>query len=339
MLVDRVTIRIFSGKGGNGCVAFRREKFIPRGGPSGGDGGRGGNVYMQVDKMIHTLLDLRYRNIYKAENGKPGSGSQKTGKGGEDITIPVPPGTLIRDVENDVILADMIEPGQRILIAEGGRGGHGNTRFKSSIKQAPDYATDGKPGIEMTLELELKLIADVGLVGFPNAGKSTLLASLSEARPKIADYPFTTLEPNLGIVRTSEYNSLVMADIPGLIKGASDGKGLGKEFLRHVERTRVLLFLVDSSSEDPLDRYLTLLAELDNHDAELLSKPRILCMTKTDLLGGESPRRPPGLEDNVPFLSISAVAHLGLKELRLELDKHIEPPDLDENPAIPSIRQ
>jgi GTPase len=336
MLVDRVTIKIMSGDGGHGCVAFRREKFVPRGGPSGGDGGRGGSVILEVRPEIQTLLDLRYRNLYKAEKGKAGSGSDKTGKSGADLVIPIPKGTVVRNVDSDEILGDLTEEGETILVAKGGRGGHGNVYFKNSIRQTPDYATDGRPGEELTLELELKLIADVGLVGFPNAGKSTLLSAVSEARPKIADYPFTTLEPNLGIVRTDQFRSLVMADIPGLIEGASDGRGLGKEFLRHVERTRVLLFLVDCSDEDPLDRYLTLLGELDSHDADLLQKPRILCLTKTDLLAGP-PRKPAGLEDNVTFLHISAVAHKGLKELLRELDKHVRPPDEDEDSPIPTL--
>jgi GTP-binding protein len=325
MLVDRVIVRVCSGKGGNGCVAFRREKFVPRGGPAGGDGGRGGDVTLMVDPQLHTLLDLRYRNLYQAENGKPGSGANKTGRSGQDLEIPVPAGTIVRDVEADEVLGDLTDVGERLMVTVGGRGGLGNARFKSSVRQAPDFATDGKAGEERTLELELKLIADVGLVGFPNAGKSTLLATLSEARPKIADYPFTTLEPQLGIVRTSEFRSLVMADIPGLIKGASEGKGLGKEFLRHIERTRVLLFLVDASDEDPLDRYLTLLAELENHEAGLLDKPRILCLSKIDLVTEEA-ARPEGLETEVGFLTISAVAQRGLERLRHELDRHITPP-------------
>ena len=334
MLVDRVVIRIRSGNGGNGCVAFRREKFVPRGGPAGGDGGRGGDVYLRVNPQIQTLLDLRYNSLYQAENGKPGAGANKTGKSGQDLEISVPPGTIVRDVEEDRILVDLTSPGELFKVASGGKGGLGNSHFKSSTRQAPTFARDGVEGQEFTLELELKLIADVGLVGFPNAGKSTLLSTLSEARPKIGDYPFTTLEPNLGIVRTADYRSLVMADIPGLIEGAAEGKGLGKEFLRHVERTRVLLFLVDSSDEDPLDRYLTLLAELEKHDPGLLVKPRILCMSKTDLVG-EPAKRPEGLEPEVQYITISAVAHRGLDELRLLLDRHIGPIEPNSSPIPP----
>ncbi|MDP6669984.1 MAG: GTPase ObgE [Candidatus Krumholzibacteria bacterium] len=334
MFIDRVMIRIASGKGGDGCVAFRRERFIPRGGPWGGDGGRGGSVTLRVSRKLNTLLDLRYRNFYQADKGKSGGSSHKTGRSGEDLVILVPPGTLVRDAEEDEILGDLTEEGDELLVAEGGKGGAGNARFKTASRQTPDFAKDGKPGEEKTLELELKLIADVGLVGFPNAGKSTLLSVISAARPKIADYPFTTLEPNLGIVKTSEYRSLVMADIPGLIEGASDGKGLGKEFLRHIERTRVLLFLVDASVEDPVGEYLTLLVELEKHDAELLDKPRILCLTKTDLLS-EDPPRPEGLKESVSFYSISSVARKGLDPLLRELDLHVNPPEENESPAIP----
>ncbi len=337
MLVDRVSIRVVSGKGGDGCVAFRREKFVPRGGPSGGDGGRGGDVIFRVEPMMNTLLDLRYRNRYEADRGKHGQGSDKTGKSGKNLEIPVPPGTVVRDQESNEVLGDLTEPGDSLLVVRGGKGGLGNVRFKSSIHQTPDKFTTGGPAEERLLELELKLIADVGLVGFPNAGKSTLLATVSDARPKIADYPFTTLEPNLGIVRTGDYRSLVMADIPGLIEGASSGKGLGKEFLRHIERTRVLLFIVDASVEDPVGEYLTLLVELEKHDAELLSKDRILCFSKTDLLSAP-PVRPDGLNEDVTFLSISAVAHQGLDTLRRELDRHIRPPEDDRRSSpIPPI--
>ena len=324
MLVDRVSIRVRSGKGGDGCIAYRREKFVPRGGPSGGDGGKGGDVRLVVDPQMHTLLDFRYRNRYRAENGRPGSGSEKTGRSGPELIVPVPPGTVVRDGETGAWLGDLTEAEQELVVARGGKGGLGNAHFKSATRQTPNFATDGGAGEERTLVLELKLIADVGLVGFPNAGKSTLLASLSDARPKIADYPFTTLEPNLGLVRTREYRSLVMADIPGLLEGASEGKGLGLEFLRHIERCRVLLFLVEAGGEDLLAPYRILLSELASHQAELVDKPRILCLSKCDLIA-EPPGRPAGLEDGVTFLCISAVSGLGLDRLRDELDRHARP--------------
>ncbi|MBN2171038.1 MAG: GTPase ObgE [Candidatus Krumholzibacteriota bacterium] len=336
MLVDLVRIRVASGKGGDGCVAFRREKFVPRGGPSGGDGGRGGDVVLVVDGQMGTLLDLRYRQRYQAEAGQAGSSSEKTGRSGRDAELRVPPGTVVRDRATGEILGDLTESGQRLVVVRGGRGGHGNARFKSATRQAPDFATPGGAAEERELELTLKLIADVGLVGFPNAGKSTLLATLSEARPKIADYPFTTLEPHLGIVRTGEFRSLVMADIPGLIEGASQGKGLGKEFLRHIERTRVLLFLVDASAEDPLDQYLTLLAELEEHDPALMDKPRVLCLSKLDLVA-KTPARPGGLEAEIPFLAVSAVARRGLEELLRILDGYIRPPEELRASPIPTL--
>ncbi len=324
MFVDRVLIRVRSGRGGDGCVAFRREKFVPRGGPAGGDGGHGGDVYMVVDPALRTLLDLRYRQHWNAEDGRPGEGATKTGKSGGDMLVPVPPGTLIRDVEADELLGDLTQVGQRLLVAKGGKGGLGNARFKSAIHQAPTKSTPGGPFEERTLELELKLIADVGVIGLPNAGKSTLLAALSAARPKIGDYPFTTLAPNLGIVRTAPLRSLVMADVPGLIEGASEGRGLGKEFLRHIERCSVLLILVDATSEEPLEVYRSLLAELEAHEPALLAKERLLVLSKLDLLGPDAaPQRPAGLEPEVGFLPISAVSGLGLDALRHALDRFV----------------
>lgn len=337
MLVDRVLIRVRSGRGGDGCTAFRREKFVPRGGPSGGDGGKGGDVWVVVDPMLHTLLDLRYRQHWNAEDGRPGEGSTKTGKSGDDVVVPVPPGTLVRDREEDRLLGDLTEPGQRLLVARGGKGGHGNARFKSATHQAPTKHTAGKDREERLLELELKLIADVGLVGLPNAGKSTLLAALSDARPKIGDYPFTTLEPNLGLVRTVGMRSLVMADVPGLIEGASEGRGLGKEFLRHVERCRVLVFLVDATSEEPLAVYRLLLAELELHEPALLEKERLLVFSKLDLLGpAAAPQRPAALEAEVGFLTISAVSGQGLDALRAALDRFVAPPASGPSP-IPTL--
>jgi GTP-binding protein len=335
MFIDRVVIRVKSGKGGDGLVSFRRERYVPRGGPSGGDGGRGGDVIIEVDPQLHTLMDYRYQKVYEAAKGQPGGTSNKTGKNGRNTIIRVPLGTVVRDAEEDVILADLTERGERLTVAIGGKGGHGNARFKTPTRQTPDWAYPGRECEETTLELELKLLADVGLVGFPNAGKSTLLSAVSEARPKIADYPFTTLEPNLGIVRTADFRSLVMADIPGLIEGASDGKGLGKEFLRHIERTRVLLFIVDASVEDPMGEYRTLMGELEKHDPALLNKPRVLCLSKIDLLG-DAPTRPKGLEKSVPFMSISAVAHRGLDELLREMDRFVHPPEEVEDSPIPA---
>jgi len=336
MFIDRVVIRVKGGKGGDGLVAFRRERFIPRGGPWGGDGGKGGDVIFEVDPQLHTLMDFRYKKIYEAAKGQPGGSANKTGKTGRSTIVRVPPGTLVRDAEEGVLLADLTEKGQRVVVAAGGKGGQGNARFKTPTRQTPDWATPGREGEERTLELELKLIADVGLVGFPNAGKSTLLSVLSEARPKIADYPFTTLEPNLGIVRTGEYRSLVMADIPGLIEGASEGKGLGEEFLRHIERSRVLLFLVDASQEDPVGEYITLLAELEKHDPSLLRKPRVLCLSKIDLLE-KAPPRPAGLDEELACLPISSVARLGLDELLRELDRFVHPPEEKEDSPIPTL--
>jgi len=334
MLVDRVLIRVRSGRGGDGCTAFRREKFVPRGGPSGGDGGRGGDVIVAVDPALHTLLDLRYRQHWHAEDGRPGEGATKTGKSGGDAVVPVPPGTLVRDVEAGELLGDLMQVGQTLLVARGGKGGLGNARFKSSINQAPTKSTPGGPYEERTLELELKLIADVGLVGLPNAGKSTLLAALSDARPKIGDYPFTTLEPNLGLVRTAPMRSLVMADVPGLIEGASAGRGLGKEFLRHVERCSALLVLVEATSEEPLAVYRSLLAELEAHALSLLEKPRLLVLSKLDLLGSaDGPQRPVCLEPTVGYLAISAVSGLGLDALRRELDRFVPRVELPGEPG------
>ena len=338
MLVDRVLIRVRSGRGGDGCVAFRREKFVPRGGPAGGDGGHGGDVIVTVDPALHTLLDMRYHQHWHAEDGRPGEGSRKTGKSGADLVVPVPPGTLVRDVEADALLGDLMQPGQTLLVAKGGKGGLGNARFKSSIHQTPTKSTPGGPSEELTLELELKLIADVGLVGLPNAGKSTLLAALSAARPKIGDYPFTTLEPNLGLVRTAPERSLVMADVPGLIEGASEGRGLGKEFLRHVERCRVLLLLVEATSEEPLAVYRSLLAELEAHEPALLAKPRLLVLSKIDLLGAAAaPPRPAGLDAAVGYLAISAVSSQGLDALRRELDRFVPTVGAADEPDAPPI--
>ncbi|MBN2780374.1 MAG: GTPase ObgE, partial [Candidatus Marinimicrobia bacterium] len=248
--IDQTSIAIAAGNGGNGCVSFHREKFVPKGGPDGGDGGHGGNVIFQASVQLHTLQDIRYNRTYKAGNGRPGEGNNCSGKKGEDIVIKVPVGTLIRERDEDRVMVDMIEDGQTFTAAKGGNGGWGNQHFATSTNKTPRFAKPGQPGETHEVELELKILADVGLVGFPNAGKSTLLSTISAAHPKIADYPFTTLVPNLGIVRYGDYGSFVMADIPGLIEGAHLGKGLGDQFLRHIERSKVLLFMIDVNEED-----------------------------------------------------------------------------------------
>ena len=283
MFIDHTQIDISAGNGGAGAVSFRREKFIPKGGPDGGDGGRGGHVIFIVDTNLHTLQDIRYRRRYKAENGHSGRGSNKTGKNGKDVIILVPAGSIIRRKGSDQVIVDLTVEGQKHIICSGGQGGKGNARFKTATKQAPRKAQPGIEGETGIFEIELKILADVGLVGLPNAGKSTLLASISSARPKIADYPFTTLKPNLGIVKYGEYDSFVMADIPGLIKGASLGKGLGHQFLRHIERNRVYLFLIDCMEDKPLDVYKTLKNELQNFNEDLINKPYLICRTKSDL--------------------------------------------------------
>ncbi|GAB4189381.1 MAG: GTPase ObgE [Wenzhouxiangellaceae bacterium] len=285
--VDEATIRVAAGKGGDGCVSFRREKFIPMGGPDGGDGGDGGSVYLVADTGLNTLVDFRHLRQFKAENGKQGMGRQMTGRGGEDIEIRVPIGTMIFDHENGDKLGDITAAGQRLLIARGGKGGRGNIQFKSSTNRAPRKATPGRPGESFELHLEMKVLADVGLLGYPNAGKSTLISQISAARPKVADYPFTTLYPNLGVVTVGPARSFVVADIPGIIKGAAEGAGLGLQFLRHLERNRILLHLVewDASNDCAVmaQQVRDLTAELEQYRAELLERPRWLVLTKSDL--------------------------------------------------------
>lgn len=284
--IDYVQITVVAGKGGDGCVAFRREKFVPKGGPAGGDGGNGGSVIFKANVQLHTLQDIRYHRIYKANRGRHGEGSLRHGKKGEDITIEVPAGTIVKDRKTGDILADLQVAGESIVAAQGGWGGRGNARFVSPTHQAPREFDYGKDGQERNLELELKVLADVGLVGFPNAGKSTLLSRVSRAKPKIADYPFTTLTPNLGIVKSGEYTSFVMADIPGLIEGAHEGKGLGTQFLKHVERCSVLLFMVDANDEDPSESYRLLFEEVQKFSPNLLKRERLLAITKMDAFVG-----------------------------------------------------
>ena len=286
MFVDRVKIEVRAGRGGNGAVSFRREKFIPKGGPNGGDGGKGGDVIIEADDKIGTLIDLYNHPHQRAKNGESGQGSNKTGKNGEDLIIKVPLGTIVEDMDNSTILGDLTENGQRIIVACGGRGGQGNFRFKSSIRKSPRFAQKGEPGEEKKLYLSLKIIADVGLVGYPNAGKSTLLSRISAAKPKIADYPFTTLNPNLGVVIVDETKSFIAADIPGLIEGAHQGTGLGDKFLKHIERTKIILHIIDGSiikKEDPLYGFRAINKELSSFSEKLTKKPQIIAINKCDL--------------------------------------------------------
>lgn len=330
MFIDRVKIRVTAGDGGNGVTAFRREKFVARGGPAGGDGGKGGDVWLEADENLNTLLHLRYNPEHKAERGRHGEGSNKHGKDGEDISIRVPVGTEVFEGDSEELVFDFTKHGQRYLAAEGGRGGFGNTHFKSSTNQAPRYHQDGSEGEYKEFQLELKLLADVGLVGFPNAGKSTLISAISAAKPKIADYPFTTLEPNLGVVNVSDYKTFVVADIPGLIEGASEGAGLGDHFLRHLERTKLLLHLIDVSSisgRDPVDDYEAINHELKNYDEDLARRPQIVVATKLDAL--DEPERLENLKervqnDGIEFLAISAVARRGTKELVFAVSERLD---------------
>ncbi|HEY3041865.1 MAG TPA: GTPase ObgE [Pyrinomonadaceae bacterium] len=321
MFIDRVKIRIQGGRGGNGVTAFRREKFVPRGGPSGGDGGRGGNVWIVADSSLNTLLHLRYNPEHIAERGRHGEGSNCSGREGEDRIVRVPVGTQIFDSTSGELLQDLAADGARWLAAKGGRGGFGNAHFATSTNRAPRYHQVGSKGEEMELQLELKLLADVGLVGFPNAGKSTLISTISAAKPKIADYPFTTLEPHLGVVDLGDFRTFVVADIPGLIEGAHEGAGLGDRFLRHIERTKILLHLVDvsaASGREPVADYLTVNRELRAYNPELAKRPQIVVATKIDAL--DEPERLESLRhqaaaDGLPFYEISSVTNKGTKEL------------------------
>lgn len=319
--VDEVRIEAHAGRGGNGCMSFRREKYRPKGGPDGGDGGRGGSVILEVDARRSTLLDFHYKHQFKAPSGRHGQGSDMHGANGEDLVLPVPPGTLVKDPEG-AVLADLTRPGQRAVIARGGSGGKGNIHFVTPTRRAPTFAEKGEPGEEAEVTLELKLLADVGLVGFPNAGKSTLVAAVSAARPKVAPYPFTTLTPHLGVVDAGE-TSFVMADVPGLIEGASEGAGLGHEFLRHVERCSALVVVVDASGlegREPIDDYRTLLVELQAHAAELAERPRLVALNKMDL--GEARENESALRGELEgrgerVFAVSAATHEGLHELVL----------------------
>jgi len=312
MFIDFTVIKCMSGKGGHGAVTFRREKYIPKGGPNGGDGGKGGDVIFIADNQLHTLQDIRYKKTYASGDGQQGSTNNRTGKNGEDAIIRVPLGTAVKEMESENVVADLVEDKEQFIALKGGKGGRGNAHFKTATRQTPRYAQSGIEGQVNTYALELKVLADVGLVGLPNAGKSTLLSVVSAARPKIADYPFTTLVPNLGIVKYGDYKSFVMADIPGLIKGAAAGKGLGHQFLKHVERTQVLLYLIECTEEDPQSVYETLSSELKTYNPDMDKKPQLVIRTKTDLLNEENEKNWKSLEK---YLDISSVTNSGINQL------------------------
>jgi GTP-binding protein len=332
MFIDEARILVKAGDGGNGCLAFRREKYVPKGGPSGGDGGRGGDVVFVSTEHQNTLLAFRYNPEHKAERGRHGEGSNRTGADGREIEVDVPVGTVIYDEATGERLHDFTQPGERFTVARGGRGGRGNARFATSTHQAPTEHEPGRPGQEKRLRLELKLLADVGLVGFPNAGKSTLISRISAARPKIADYPFTTLEPNLGVVELPDYRSFVVADIPGLIEGAHLGHGLGIQFLRHIERTRLLVHLVDISeatNRDPVQDFETILEELASFSEELLKKPMIVAASKMDV--AQDPERVEALrrhiaERGLEFFEISSATGLGIEKLKYAMAERVLAP-------------
>ena len=330
MFIDEAKIYVKGGNGGDGAVAFRREKFIPAGGPAGGDGGNGGSVIIEVDTGLRTLMDFRYKGSYKAATGENGRGKNQFGKAAEDLILKVPPGTLIRDQETGEALADLTEDNSRVVIARGGRGGKGNTKFTTSTRQAPTFSQGGTKGQEREIILELKLIADIGLVGFPNVGKSTLLSIVSDAKPKIANYHFTTLTPNLGVVKVDEGNSFVIADIPGLIEGAHEGIGLGHEFLRHIERTRAIVHLIDASGQegrDPVEDFYKINEELEKYSEKLADKPQIVVANKMDLPGSKEGYE--RLKEEVEakgyeILSISAATVTGIKELKYAISEKLE---------------
>ncbi|QBZ82322.1 GTPase Obg [Hydrogenovibrio crunogenus] len=330
--VDEANIRVEAGRGGNGVASFRREKYIPFGGPNGGDGGDGGSIYLIADRNINTLIDFRYTRDYKAQNGQAGMGQQKTGRAGQDLIIPVPEGTIVRDLDTQEVIGDLVEHGQKLLVAHGGRHGLGNVHFKSSTNRTPRQCTPGEPGDERNLGLELSVLADVGLLGMPNAGKSSLITAVSAARPKVANYPFTTLYPNLGVVRVSPESSFVIADIPGLIEGASEGAGLGVQFLKHLSRTGLLLHVVDIApidGTDPVESVHVIEQELEKYSDALAGKERWLVLNKTDLLLEEEANE---LCDQIverlnwtgPVFAISAVNRVGTDELVKEVAYGLE---------------
>jgi len=331
--VDEAIVKIEAGKGGNGCLSFRREKFIPLGGPDGGDGGDGGSVYLEAYSDLNTLVDFRYQRHYKAQNGQGGMGANCTGKKGEDLIIQVPVGTMVYDIDTGELLGDLRNAGERLLVAQGGFHGLGNTRYKSSINRAPRKTSTGTPGEARQLRLELRVIADVGLLGLPNAGKSTLIRAVSSAKPKVADYPFTTLHPGLGVVSVAAHKSFIMADIPGLIEGAADGAGLGHRFLKHLSRTCVLLHIIDVApldDSDPVESGKTIINEIGAYSADLLSKPRWLVLNKIDMLPDEDVRQQTikhivdGLQWQGPVFCISAIRSEGTQQLCYSLMQLID---------------
>ena len=337
-LVDEAEIHVHAGNGGNGCVSFRREKFIPMGGPDGGDGGNGGSVWLVADENLNTLVDFRHQRQFRAQRGQNGMGQQRFGRGGEDVEIRVPIGTVVTNLATDEQIGDLTTHGQRLLVARGGIGGRGNVNFKSSTNRAPRKATSGTPGEERELRLELKLLADVGLLGFPNAGKSTFIRAVSAATPKVADYPFTTLYPNLGVVRVEQDRSFVVADIPGLIEGAAEGAGLGALFLKHIQRTRLLLHVVDAAAlegTDPVEQVRAISLELGKYDPALLDKPRWLVLNKLDLLPEEQREARvreivEQLEWNGPVFAVSAIAREGTWIVCQRAMEHLEQQRADE---------
>jgi GTPase len=335
MFVDQTKIYVKGGDGGNGMVAFRREKYVPKGGPAGGDGGKGADVVFEVNEGLRTLMDFRYQRHFKAPRGEHGMSKNQHGKNSKDMIVKVPPGTVVIDAETNEVLADLVEHGQRAVIAKGGRGGRGNSRFATPSNPAPELAENGEPGQERDVILELKLLADVGLVGFPSVGKSTLLSVVSSAKPKIAEYHFTTIVPNLGMVETEDNRSFVMADLPGLIEGASEGVGLGHQFLRHIERTRVIVHVIDMAAmegRDPYEDYLTINKELEEYNLRLTERPQIIVANKMDMpeAAENLEKFKEQLEEDYPIFPISAVTRKGLRELLFAIADKIE-----ETPEFP----
>lgn len=339
MFVDQVKIYVKGGDGGNGMVAFRREKYVPKGGPAGGDGGKGADVVFEVEEGLRTLMDFRYKRHFKAPRGEHGMSKNQHGRGAKDMIVKVPPGTVVTDAETKEVIADLVEHGQRAVIAKGGRGGRGNSRFATPANPAPELSEHGEPGIEKEVVLELKLLADVGLVGFPSVGKSTLLSVVSAARPKIADYHFTTIVPNLGMVETEDNRSFVMADLPGLIEGAHSGVGLGHQFLRHIERTRVIVHVIDMAAtegRDPYEDYLTINNELKEYNLRLTERPQIIVANKMDMPDAEEnlEKFKSQLKEDYPVFSVSAITRKGLRDLLFAIADKIE-----ETPEFPLIHE